>query len=50
MLHALNVYQTYAVLDSEDALCPHMQAAASREIVNYDRGFDRVEGVVRVEP
>jgi predicted nucleic acid-binding protein len=51
VLRALSLYVQYPVLDFEDALSvAHMEAAGITEIVSYDRGFDRVEGVVRVEP
>lgn len=51
VLRALDVYETYPALDFEDALSvAHMESSGISEIVSYDRGFDRVEGVVRVEP
>lgn len=51
VLRALDVYAAYPFLDFEDALSvAHMESAGISEIVSYDRGFDRVAGVSRVEP
>jgi len=51
LLRALDLYALYPVLDFEDALSvAHMESAGVDEIVSYDRGFDRVEGIKRVEP
>ena len=51
ILRAVEVYSDYSFLDFEDALSvAHMEAARINEIMSYDRGFDRVEGIVRVEP
>ena len=51
ILRALDIYSTYPFLDFEDVLSvAHMEAAGIHEILSYDRGFDRVEGIVRVEP
>jgi predicted nucleic acid-binding protein len=51
LLRGLDLYATYTFLDFEDALSvAHMESAGISEIVSYDRGFDRVEEVVRVEP
>ncbi len=51
VLRALDVYEEYSSLDFEDALSvAHMESRGISEIVSYDRGFDGVEGVVRVEP
>ncbi len=51
VLHALDVYASYPFLDFEDALSvAHMATAGLGEIVSYDRGFDRVPGLIRVEP
>ena len=48
---ALDIYVAYPMLDYEDALAvAHMETAAITEIVSYDRDFDRVPEVVRVEP
>jgi uncharacterized protein len=51
VLRALDVYEAHSRLDYEDALSvAHMESAGIDEIVSYDRGFDRVEGIKRVEP
>jgi len=48
---ALDIYETYPSLDFEDALSvAHMEFDELVEIVSYDRDFDRVPPVVRVEP
>ncbi len=50
-LQALDIYATSPFLDFEDALAvAHMGQAGVTEIVSYDRDFDRVPGVQRVEP
>ncbi|MCY4448984.1 MAG: type II toxin-antitoxin system VapC family toxin [Chloroflexi bacterium] len=50
-LQALDIYATSPFLDFEDALAvAHMGQAGVTEIVSYDRDFDRVPGVRRVEP
>jgi predicted nucleic acid-binding protein len=47
---ALDLYATYR-MDFEDALAvAHMEQQGIAEIVSYDRHFDRVAGVQRVEP
>jgi predicted nucleic acid-binding protein len=51
ILHALDLYSSHPFLDFEDALSvAHMESAGIDEIVSYDRGFDRVEGIKRIEP
>jgi predicted nucleic acid-binding protein len=51
VLRALDVYEAHSRLDYEDALSvAHMESVGIDEIVSYDRGFDRVEGIKRVEP
>jgi predicted nucleic acid-binding protein len=48
---AIEIYEAYPNLDFEDALSvAHMQSRGINEIVSYDRGFDAVEGLSRVEP
>lgn len=50
-LQALDIYAASPFLDFEDALAvAHMEQAEVTEIVSYDRDFDRVSGVQRVEP
>jgi predicted nucleic acid-binding protein len=49
-LRALDLYAQYPV-DYEDALSiAHMERRGIREIVSYDRDFDRITEVTRVEP
>jgi uncharacterized protein len=51
LVRALDLYALYPFLDFEDALSvAHMEYGGLDEIVSYDRGFDRVEGIKRVEP
>lgn len=48
--HALEIYTTYAI-DFEDAMAvAHMRDQGIEEILSYDRHFDRVDDVERVEP
>ena len=48
---ALNIYASDTSLDFEDALAvAHMNRLSITEIVSYDRDFDRVPGIQRVEP
>lgn len=48
---ALDLYAERTYLDLEDALSvAHMERAGMTEIVSYDRDFDRIPGVTRVEP
>lgn len=50
-LRALDLWSISPFLDFEDALAAaHMQDQNIREILSYDADFDRVAGVVRVEP
>jgi predicted nucleic acid-binding protein len=50
-LEALDLYSSYHHLDFEDALAiAHIEDLHLTEITSYDRDFDRVPGVVRVEP
>lgn len=49
-LRALDVYAA-TNLDFEDALIvAHMERLKMSDLVSYDRGFDHVPGVVRLEP
>jgi predicted nucleic acid-binding protein len=51
VLRALEVYEAHPDLDFEDALSvAHMEGRSISEIVSYDRGFDSVAGVTRIEP
>ena len=51
LLRALSLYGTHSFLDFEDALTiAHMERQGVPEILSYDRDFDRVPGVARVEP
>jgi predicted nucleic acid-binding protein len=50
-LEALDLFATLPALDYEDALCvAHMRQAGINEILSYDKDFDRVDDVRRVEP
>ncbi|MCY4583774.1 MAG: type II toxin-antitoxin system VapC family toxin [Chloroflexi bacterium] len=50
-LHALDIYAGAPFLDFEDALAvAHMEHVGATEIVSYDRDFDRIPGITRVEP
>jgi len=50
-LRALDVYVSYPGLDFEDALIvAHMGRHGVAEVLSYDRGFDAVAGITRVEP
>ena len=51
VLRALEVYEEFPRLDFEDALSvAHMERLGVTEIVSYDRDFDRVPGIIRLEP
>ncbi len=50
-LRALDLYASAPFLDFEDALAvAHMEHQGLTEIVSYDRDFDRVTGLRRIEP
>ena len=50
-IEALDIYVSLPSLDFEDALAvAHMNRMGVEEIVSYDRDFDRVAGIQRVEP
>lgn len=50
-LRALDLYAQWQWADFEDALSTvYMEQQGIDEIVSYDTGFDRVEGITRVEP
>lgn len=51
ILRALEVYAAHAQLDFEDALTvAHMERLNIEEVLSYDRDFDAVPGVTRIEP
>lgn len=51
ILRALEVYAAHAQLDFEDALTvAHMERLNVKEVLSYDRDFDAVPGVTRIEP
>lgn len=51
VLRALELYSQYPQLDFEDALSmAHMERLGLREILSYDRDFERVLNVIRQEP
>ena len=50
-LHALDLYVYYPFLDFEDALAAaHLENQGLAEIISYDRDFDRIPGLQRIEP
>ncbi|RIK45218.1 MAG: VapC toxin family PIN domain ribonuclease, partial [Chloroflexi bacterium] len=50
-LRALDIYATYPHLDFEDALTAAVvERSRPAELYSYDRDFDRVAGVTRLEP
>ena len=50
-IRALDLYASSPFLDFEDALAAsHMEQRGVTEIVSYDKDFDLVPGVQRVEP
>lgn len=50
-LRALDLYASSSFLDFEDSLAiAHMERRGVRELLSYDRDFDRVQGIQRVEP
>ena len=50
-IRALDIYASLPSLDFEDALAvAHMERLGITEIVSYDRDFDMVTGLQRVEP
>ena len=50
-LRALDIYGFSPFLDFEDALAvAHMEHRGVTEIVSYDRDFDRIVGLQRIEP
>ena len=50
-LQALDLYASYPSVDFEDALAvAHMEQRGITGIVSYDRDFDRVAGLRRIEP
>ena len=51
VLRALELYAQHRALDFEDALSvAHMEQRSIREILSYDRDFDRIPSVTRLEP
>jgi predicted nucleic acid-binding protein len=51
VIRALAVYAERPFLGFEDALIvAHLEGSASAQVVSYDRHFDRVPGVQRIEP
>ena len=50
ILQALDIYVTHTI-DFEDALIvAHMQSQHESQVYSYDRGFDKIQGVKRLEP
>lgn len=51
VLRALDLYASHSRLDFEDALIvAHMERQGLHELISYDRDFDRIPGIVRIEP
>jgi len=51
LIRALEVFELYDDLDFEDALTvARMEGVGIEELQSYDRGFDVVSGIRRVEP
>lgn len=51
VVRALNIYADYPFLGFEDALIvAHLEGSASAQVISYDRHFDRIPGVQRIEP
>lgn len=49
-LRALDIYAAYGI-DFEDALiAAHMEHQGASDVYSYDRDFDQVDGVNRIEP
>lgn len=50
-LRALDLLTEHPGLDFEDCLlAAHMERAGEAELYSYDRDFDRIDGVTRLEP
>ena len=50
-MRALELYASFPFLDFEDAVAAaYMERLGIREILSYDRDFDRLDGIARVEP
>ncbi|MBI4287933.1 MAG: type II toxin-antitoxin system VapC family toxin [Chloroflexi bacterium] len=50
-VRALDIYASLPFLDFEDALAAaHMETFGAREILSYDRDFDQLQGIERMEP
>ncbi len=51
VLRALDLSAAYPFLDFEDALAvAEMEQGGISELLSYDRDFDRISGITRVEP
>ncbi len=50
-INALNIYASSSSFDFEDALAvAHMQQTGITEIISYDKDFDSIPGIHRIEP
>ena len=48
---ALDIYVAHPQLDFEDAIAvAYMERIGVTQIVSYDRDFDRIDGIERIEP
>ena len=51
VLHALDLYEAHSFLDFPDAVAAaHVMHRRLDSITSYDYDFDRIDGVMRVEP
>jgi predicted nucleic acid-binding protein len=51
LLRACDLFARYPRLDLADALAvAYMERASVSEVVSYDRDFDMIPGIVRIEP
>ena len=50
-MRALDLYSTHSFLDFEDAMTiAHMEREGIMDVLSYDKDFDRIPGVTRIEP
>ncbi|MDP8923495.1 MAG: type II toxin-antitoxin system VapC family toxin [Chloroflexota bacterium] len=50
-LRALEIFSTYSHLDFEDAVVvAHMAREGEADLYTFDSDFDRIPGIVRIEP
>lgn len=50
-IRALDIYVAHSQLDIEESIAvAYMERIGVMQIVSYDRDFDRIEGIERIEP